>query len=575
VDMADTINSTGSEFVFSDWLELFQKYRDDMEKELETVRLHKKEVQNIRQEIYDRYENGYFLRDDKRIVISAPEIIIGNVNKSGQLLDSTSTVVIRSSGIDIQGVGDGGYIRNKATFIEQRAVDSGCDGLEEVVHDNASVMTQARSILLDSNDSTEVYTRDISQKKMTTGIAIHTDTVLDIDASVSRHEWTKAIEDKVKVLNDNLSTLKKEVDEKLDEIKGLFDEMEKDLEGDQELLSSEIMSSTNIGALESYGQQLADRSIGLSRCIDDFFVSVSLYAEQYRQQKALTEAKMTKSEDEFKNNVTGAGISINAEQIDITNTDGDHAVRENDGTYLRIMSKNIFVGAVNGKNENHEKGTIALRGESILVETNDRKKNGDDLDMPTTGKVEINSKEILVSSLDYEQKKDQERTEKNLTEEGNIRIRAKKINVDGTDLEGTAAGELTMNSGKISVVSAEVDKESREIKEIHKGGTLELATETVTIGKDAAEKILSEKIEAKTNTELKLIQGDKATLTVSGNKLTVEDDGTNFSKGELTVDVESKFNKKMTATTIEANDVTGKKVTVNNCLKAPSLTAQG
>lgn len=573
--MADTINSTGSEFVFSDWLELFQKYRDDMEKELETVRLHKKEVQNIRQEIYDRYENGYFLRDDKRIVISAPEIIIGNVNKSGQLLDSTSTVVIRSSGIDIQGVGDGGYIRNKATFIEQRAVDSGCDGLEEVVHDNASVMTQARSILLDSNDSTEVYTRDISQKKMTTGIAIHTDTVLDIDASVSRHEWTKAIEDKVKVLNDNLSTLKKEVDEKLDEIKGLFDEMEKDLEGDQELLSSEIMSSTNIGALESYGQQLADRSIGLSRCIDDFFVSVSLYAEQYRQQKALTEAKMTKSEDEFKNNVTGAGISINAEQIDITNTDGDHAVRENDGTYLRIMSKNIFVGAVNGKNENHEKGKIALRGDSILVETNDRKKNGDNFDMPTTGKVEINSKEILVSSLDYEQKKDQERTEKNLTEEGNIRIRAKKINVDGTDLEGKAAGELTMNSGKISVVSAEVDKESREIKEIHKGGTLELATETVTIGKDAAEKILSEKIEAKTNTELKLIQGDKATLTVSGNKLTVEDDGTNFSKGELTVDVESKFNKKMTATTIEANDVTGKKVTVNNCLKAPSLTAQG
>ena len=161
--MADTINSTGSEFVFSDWLELFQKYRDDMEKELETVRLHKKEVQNIRQEIYDRYENGYFLRDDKRIVISAPEIIIGNVNKSGQLLDSTSTVVIRSSGIDIQGVGDVGYIRNKATFIEQRAVDSGCDGLEEVVHDNASVMTQARSILLDSNDSTEVYTRILTR----------------------------------------------------------------------------------------------------------------------------------------------------------------------------------------------------------------------------------------------------------------------------------------------------------------------------------------------------------------------------------------------------------------------------
>lgn len=116
--MADIINNADENFVFAEWLELLQKYRDDMEKELETVRLHKKEVQDIRQEIYDRYENGYFLRDDKRIVISAPEIIIGNVDKSGRLLDDgLSTVVIRSGGIDIQGVGDVGYIRNKATSL--------------------------------------------------------------------------------------------------------------------------------------------------------------------------------------------------------------------------------------------------------------------------------------------------------------------------------------------------------------------------------------------------------------------------------------------------------------------------
>ena len=40
--MADIINNADENFVFAEWLELLQKYRDDMEKELETVRLHKR-----------------------------------------------------------------------------------------------------------------------------------------------------------------------------------------------------------------------------------------------------------------------------------------------------------------------------------------------------------------------------------------------------------------------------------------------------------------------------------------------------------------------------------------------------
>lgn len=570
--MADVTGNT--DFVFKDWLNLLQSYHDDMEKDLETVRKHKKEIQEIRQELYNRLDSGYFLRDDKRIIISAPEIIIGNVDKSGQLQDSRSNVVIRSNEIVLHGVGEAGYIRNEATNIVQRAVDRGCDGLEEVVHGNASVMTQARNILLDSNNSEDVYIRDID-KKMGKGITIHTDSELTIDASVSHTEWTKDIDDRINTFDEPMGQLKDTLNSTLTSIKNTIEQMEDTLKEDGDLLENDVVASTSIGALDTLQLRFSSESKSFYEAVDVFLGALSQYTELFRKKNALKDRKKSETLEAFKKASTGAKISINAEKIELTNRDGDCLVRENDDTYLQMTSKNIFIGSVNDKEENHEKGKIALRGDSILVETNDRKKNGDNFDMSTTGKVEINSKEILVSSLDYEQKKDQERTEKNLTEEGNIRIRAKKINVDGTDLEGKAAGELTMNSGKISVVSAEVDKESLEIKEIHKGGTLELATETVTIGKDAAEKILSEKIEAKTNTELKLIQGDKATLTVSGNKLTVEDDGTNFSKGELTVDVESKFNKKMTATTIEANDVTGKEVTVNNCLKAPSLTAQG
>ena len=498
--MADVTGNT--DFVFKDWLNLLQSYHDDMEKDLETVRKHKKEIQEIRQELYNRLDSGYFLRDDKRIIISAPEIIIGNVDKSGQLQDSRSNVVIRSNEIVLHGVGEAGYIRNEATNIVQRAVDRGCDGLEEVVHGNA------------------FYIRDID-KKMGKGITIHTDSELTIDASVSHTEWTKDIDDRINTFDEPMGQLKDTLNSTLTSIKNTIEQMEDTLKEDGDLLENDVVASTSIGALDTLQLRFSSESKSFYEAVDVFLGALSRYTELFRQKNALKDRKKSETLEAFKKASTGAKISINAEKIELTNRDGDCLVRENDDTYLQMMSKNIFIGSVNDKEENHEKGKIALRGDSILVETNDRKKNGDNFDMSTTGKVEINSKEILVSSLDYEQKKDQERTEKNLTEEGNIRIRAKKINVDGTDLEGKAAGELTMNSGKISVVSAEVDKESREIKEIHKGGTLELATETVTIGKDAAEKILSEKIEAKTNTELKLIQGDKATLTVSGK----EDDG--------------------------------------------------
>ena len=50
--MADVTGNT--DFVFKDWLNLLQSYHDDMEKDLETVRKHKKEIQEIRQELYNR-----------------------------------------------------------------------------------------------------------------------------------------------------------------------------------------------------------------------------------------------------------------------------------------------------------------------------------------------------------------------------------------------------------------------------------------------------------------------------------------------------------------------------------------
>ena len=40
--MADNVDN--SDFIFDGWLKLLQQFRDDIEADLETVRLHKKEI---------------------------------------------------------------------------------------------------------------------------------------------------------------------------------------------------------------------------------------------------------------------------------------------------------------------------------------------------------------------------------------------------------------------------------------------------------------------------------------------------------------------------------------------------
>ena len=278
--MADVTGNT--DFVFKDWLNLLQSYHDDMEKDLETVRKHKKEIQEIRQELYNRLDSGYFLRDDKRIIISAPEIIIGNVDKSGQLQDSRSNVVIRSNEIVLHGVGEAGYIRNEATNIVQRAVDRGCDGLEEVVHGNASVMTQARNILLDSNNSEDVYIRDID-KKMGKGITIHTDSELTIDASVSHTEWTKDIDDRINTFDEPMGQLKDTLNSTLTSIKNTIEQMEDTLKEDGDLLENDVIASTSIGTLDTLQLRFSSESKSFYEAVDVFLGALSQYTELFRK----------------------------------------------------------------------------------------------------------------------------------------------------------------------------------------------------------------------------------------------------------------------------------------------------
>lgn len=141
-------------YIFEEWKEVLEKFQQCVDQGVEEMHQQKAEVQQIKNEIFDRMEGGNIIRDDKRIVLSAPEIVIGNVDKCGTLSGETGTVVIKGASVSLEGVGSGGAIVSRAPLIQQKAVNPGIDGIENEVCSISEIVSQACSITLHSSDAT-------------------------------------------------------------------------------------------------------------------------------------------------------------------------------------------------------------------------------------------------------------------------------------------------------------------------------------------------------------------------------------------------------------------------------------
>ena len=113
-------------FQFEQWQTALESFQKNVEKDLEEIRKCKSEVQQMKVDILDQMNQGQYIQDESRIILSAPEIIIGNVDKSG-VLKGPSRVTVRANNIQLEGVGlgadIGGSITNRASSIRNIAED--------------------------------------------------------------------------------------------------------------------------------------------------------------------------------------------------------------------------------------------------------------------------------------------------------------------------------------------------------------------------------------------------------------------------------------------------------------------
>jgi hypothetical protein len=450
-------------------------------------------VQQIKADIFNKIEAGVYYRDNKRIVISAPEIIIGNVDYSGDLLGCQGKVIVKGSEVDLEGAGSNGAIISRAPSIRQIAVDPGSDGLENIVGEKSEIVQQACDIVLQSDDANEVF----SQAPVPAGrggIRIHATNNMEITAAVSAEQRKEEIEETVAQLTTQISDYEKMVESQKKAVDSLFEQMQKLLDQKTEFNEDNIFTGRLVSEeLTEVNDNIDAILPGLYQATTNFIQTVSALAEANRQKTALEKEKgEIKTGDDFIKNTTGASMTIVAESIDVSTADADGNLHTNAEAGINVRTPYMGISMRDEKGALTKDSRFEVNTQNVEFSTVNP--TGEGKEFPCEGNVTILSKNIDLAAVDY-QFADKKTKEKQLTADGKVSITAKTVEV-GTinpkDIDRDDKGKLTKGTytaeGDVIIRSKTISMETLDY-EVADG---KLKTKTLT--KDSSIKMRSEKI---------------------------------------------------------------------------------
>ena len=572
---------------FEQWQVKLEKLQSSTKKELEDIRICKLEVQEMKHQLTEmlgevsRMSYGKYIRDDHRIILSAPEIIIGNVDKDGVMWNAPSNVVIRANDISLEGVGlsalSGGRVTTRASRIHSIAEDPGKDGMEHAVLCMSEVVSQAKAISLRSEDVEGVFTSPAYASA--TGIELKSETCIDLDATLSNelkknklNEAGKNLKEVVKNLESQSKTVKKDMDACMKELDALMDF--------EDMTESDISTRLHYLDIDELYTSFNTCATSLYRAMNSYFKVLSALAEANRQASCVEEMEkvVSKKKSSFKENTTGTHISMRSESISALSVDGDGNFRENPEAGISFNAKHVDIGTFKADESLHDDSYINLASRKVGISTINPKVERNDKgeitkgDYPVVGDVVIQSKNIELETVDYEWK-DKKQQEKMLTKDGKIALRAEKVDVSVTDTEGKATGQVAVNAKAVEVKSVDVDKEKRTEKNLAAGSSMLLLSEKMYVGardsktRSQQVQVASDKTGVFADTTLELQQA-KAVVQLSGGNAAV-------GGGNLDLYGKTTLQGEVTAKgSITGGDIEMKNMKVKTSFKSPS-TSEG
>ena len=560
---------------FINWQAALDEFQKNIEKDLNEIRQQKEEVQQLKAEIIDKLDNSRYLRDDNRLILSAPEIIIGNVDKSGLLKSGASRVIIRGSNINLDGVGTDessiGSIVSRAASIRQIAVDPGKDGIEQAVKETSEIVSQARSVVLRGECTAEDYFPN-AHSATTTGITLSTDGSILLDATLPCDTLKDKLATEEKSLSSFVGDLKKKASQEKSNITSLINQLNK-LAAKDTLNNDTVSTRANYVDIEELHTEFRQLASSLYSTMTHYFNVLSRLAEANRQLNSIKEQKeeVSKLKSSFKEKTTDTYISLRSENISLVSIDGDGNLRTNDGAGIGLAGKQINLSSYGNDGALIKESGIFMGSQEVEINTANPKISDKNVDLPAEGNVRVVSKAIEVEAVDYETK-DDKTEEKSLTKEGAFSVRAEKINLNATDTEGKATGSIAANAKAVEVKTMDVDKEKRTDKSLAAGSTLLLLAEKVYAGsrdkktKSKSVQVASDKVGLFGDTTVEFQQDGKAILQLSGGNASLSGGKTTFY-GETTLQGKVTFMSDVTAGTVDM-----KNLKVQTSFKTPYTT---
>ena len=572
---------------FEQWQSELEELQKNVKKDLEEIKRCKVEVQSMKNNLTDtlgelkELSRGKFIRDENRIILSAPEIIIGNVDKDGVLYNMPSHIVVRGNDVNLEASGLGGFlggtVTTRASQIRNIAEDPGKDGSEHAVLPFSEVVSQGRSVSLISEDAKGVFTRPACGG--ITGVEINSETGIAMNATLSNANKKSILKSKGKLLDSQIKDLESQAKSLKSEVESNMKTLKKVVDTEDLLGSVEAVRTNYLDITELY-ESFETSSATLYSSMASYFSVLSKLAEANRQKSCIEDMEKTvdSAKSSFKDKTTGTFISMRSENITALSVDGDGNYRENKESGVSITAKHVNIGTVKADESLQDDSTITMASRKVEISTLNPKVERNDkgeitkADYAAVGDVIIKSKNIDLETIDYEWK-DKKQQEKALTKDGKIAMRAEKVDVSVTDTEGKATGKVAVNAKVLEVKSMDVDKDKRTEKALAKGSTMLLLSDKMYMGardsknRSAQVQVSSDKAGIFAENTLELQQA-KAVVQLSGGNAAVGGGSLDlYGKTTLQSDVTAKG-------AIKGGDIEMKNMKVSSSFKSPS-TSEG
>ena len=550
------------------WEERLNNFKQALDKELQEIQQCKAELAEIQKEVQESLSGIRYIREEGRLVLSAPEIVIGDVDPLGVLGPRYSKVIIRGNEVKVEGTS---RILNRAPEIHSLAEHPGRDGQESTLPYHSEIVQVARNVLVNGVSDAEVINpnRDMVSRP---GVAITSRGSIDVNASVSCEYETQQLDQAIQALENQKNQTDKQIADIEKEVKAASMELDLLLKLPDVNVSDTLVRVNYLDISELHEEYNQKVKRMCEKCMA-YYSALATQADTNLRIAALEKQKETVKgrKANFEEQTTGSSIYLQSERIRLDTRDGDYHTRTNPEAGFFVNSSHISLTSYMDDWKTIEESYLYVGTQKATISTQNynysdpQKGEGE---VVTEGEVNILSKTVRVQAVDADLK-EFEPTEKALTPESQLTVRMEQTQVQATDTEGKATGLIDMNAKNLRLKSMDVDKESGEEKELSQGSQLQLLAESMFIGstEEKQQTLLAQvaadrlKLFAKTENEWQLDE-DKGLLRLKGGTATFSSKGLEFW-GKTT------FNDQAQFTVVQVGDVKVDNIDVSKSSKTP------